>query len=399
MELQRISRRMLVGAGTATLALGIIVAAGGYATAAPVTGEIRMAGSAKAVAGSYIVVLKDGTVSTVNTRAGKLAGKYGGAVRDVYSAAIPGFEAKMSEAAAKRLAADPAVAYVEQNQTVQIQATQNNATWGIDRIDQANLPLSTTYTYNFTGSGVTAYIIDTGILTTHSDFGGRAAHGYDFVNNDSNATDCNGHGTHVAGTVGGNTYGVAKAVRLVGVRVLGCTGGGTTAGVISGVNWVTQNAQKPAVANMSLGGGASTTLDTAVRNSIAAGISYAVAAGNSNTNACNSSPARVPTAITVGATTRTDARSSFSNYGSCLDIFAPGTSITSAWYTTTTATSTISGTSMASPHVAGAAALVLQANPSFTPAQVASWLTTNAVANKVTSPGTSSPNRLLQTPR
>jgi subtilisin family serine protease len=379
-----------------TIALTAIVGFGTPALAAPVTGDIRQAGSPTAVPGSYIVVLKDGTVSTVPTRAAGLADKYDGAVNEVYSSALRGFETTMSERSAKRLAADPAVAYVEQNQVIELQDTQTGATWGLDRLDQASLPLNSSYTYPNTASSVRAYIIDTGILTTHSQFGGRATSGYDFVDNDSNATDCNGHGTHVAGTVGGSTYGVAKAVKLIGVRVLDCEGSGTTAGVISGVNWVTSNAIKPAVANMSLGGGVSTTLDTAVSNSIAAGITYGLAGGNENTNACNSSPSRVSTGITVGATTSADARASYSNYGSCLDIFAPGSSITSAWYTSTTATNTISGTSMATPHVVGVAALVLQANPSYTPAQLASYLTSNAVSGKVTSPGTGSPNLLLQ---
>ncbi|MEV6345317.1 S8 family peptidase [Actinoplanes sp. NPDC051851] len=373
----------------------MIIGVGTQAFAAPALGEVRLADSATAVPGSYIVILKDGTVSTVGTRANRLAAKYSGAVDSVYTSAVKGFAASMSATAAKRLAADPAVAYVEQNQVISIGATQSGATWGIDRIDQAALPLSGTYTYPSTASGVHAYIIDTGILTTHTDFGGRAVSGYDFVDGDSNATDCNGHGTHVAGTVGGTTYGVAKAVQLVAVRVLNCSGSGTTAGVVNGINWVTSNAIKPAVANMSLGGSASTTLDTAVSNSIAAGITYGIAAGNSSANACNYSPARVTTAITVGATTSADARASYSNYGSCLDIFAPGTSITSDWYSSTSATNTISGTSMATPHVVGAAALVLQANPSYTPAQVASYLTTNATSGVVTSPGTSSPNKLL----
>ncbi|GAA3336741.1 hypothetical protein GCM10020358_10480 [Amorphoplanes nipponensis] len=370
------------------------------ATAAPATGQIRLAGTADAVDGSYIVVLKDSAVAAkgnrvaaVGDKSSSLARGYGAQVRRTFGAALNGFEAGMSEAAAKRLAADPSVAYVEQNQRVSLLATQTGATWGLDRIDQTSLPLSTTYTYNTTASNVTAYIIDTGIKYTHSDFGGRATYGYDAVG--SGGVDCNGHGTHVAGTVGGTTYGVAKAVRLVGVRVLNCSGSGTNAGVIAGVNWVTQNARKPAVANMSLGGGVSTALDNAVAGSISSGVTYALAAGNSSANACNSSPSRVASAITVGATTSTDARASYSNYGTCLDIFAPGSSIKSDWYSSNTATNTISGTSMASPHVAGAAALVLSANPSFTPAQVRDNLVGRATANKVTNPGTGSPNRLL----
>ncbi|WP_045739700.1 S8 family peptidase [Actinoplanes rectilineatus] len=369
------------------VAAAAVLAAANPAVAAPATGQIRFAGSADAIPGSYIVVLKSGAQQAEVSQA------YGAAVRRSFGTALNGFEATMSETQAKRLAADTDVAYVEQNQVVRLNATQSNATWGLDRIDQRARPLSTTYTYPVTASNVTAYIIDTGIRYTHNDFGGRATFGYDAVG--TGGVDCNGHGTHVAGTVGGTTYGVAKAVKLVGVRVLNCSGSGTTAGVVAGINWVTSNAVKPAVANMSLGGGASTAIDNAVASSISSGVTYAVAAGNNNANACSYSPARVPTAITVGATTNTDARASYSNYGSCLDIFAPGTSITSDWYSSNTATNTISGTSMASPHVAGAAALVLSRNTSYTPAQVASALTTNATPNVVTSPGTGSPNRLL----
>lgn len=383
------------------LALAVSAASGGTAALAAPTGQIRYAGAADAVPGSYLVVLKDGAgAAAVGAQARTLAGTYGGSVKQVFGSALSGYAATMEASAAKRLAADPAVAYVEQDRIITADATQSNATWGLDRIDQRALPLSTTYTYPSTGSSVHAYIIDTGILTTHSEFGGRATSGYDFVDSDSDATDCNGHGTHVAGTVGGSTYGVAKGVQLVGVRVLNCSGSGTTAGVVAGINWVTSNAIKPAVANMSLGGSASTTIDNAVSSSIASGVTYGVAAGNGNIlgvrqNACNYSPARVTTAITVGATQSTDAAASFSNYGTCVDLLAPGVNITSAWYSSTTATNTISGTSMATPHVVGAAALVLQANPSYTPAQVSSYLTTNATPNVVTNAGTGTPNRLL----
>ncbi|MFC8848172.1 S8 family peptidase [Micromonospora sp. NPDC057141] len=378
---------------------------GGPVSAAPATGEIRHAGGATAVPSSYIVVLKDSAVggkagtraTAVASSASSLAERFGGSVAQVYGAALNGFEVRLSEAAAKRLAAHPSVAWVEQNHEVSIQTTQANPPWGLDRTDQAALPLSSSYNYTSAGTGVTAYVIDTGIKTTHNDFGGQAVDGYDAVDNALPAADCNGHGTHVAGTVGGTSYGVAKDVKLVAVRVLNCRGRGTNAGVIGGVNWVTSDHQagQPAVANMSLGGGANSSLDTAVANSIADGVTYAVAAGNSNANACSSSPAAVPTAITVGATQSNDARASFSNYGTCLDIFAPGVDVLSAWYSSNTATNTISGTSMASPHVAGAAARVLSNNPTWTPAQVAAHLTSTATAGVVTSPGTGSPNRLL----
>ncbi|NUQ13445.1 MAG: S8 family serine peptidase [Gemmatimonadaceae bacterium] len=288
---------------------------------------------------------------------------------------------------------DNDVAYVEQVQEYSIDATQNNATWGLDRIDQANLPLNGTYSYTSTGSGVRAYIIDTGIRTSHNDFGGRASFGVNYAGGSN--SDCNGHGTHVAGTVGGTTWGVAKAVRLIAVKVLNCSGSGTTTGVVSGINWVAANAIKPAVANMSLGGGASTSIDNAVQNAINAGITFVVAAGNSNANACNYSPARAANAITVGATTSTDARASYSNYGTCVDIFAPGSSIRSAWHTSNSATNTISGTSMASPHVAGAVARYLQGNPTASPSTVTSAIINAATLNKVTNAGAGSPNRLL----
>jgi len=293
------------------------------------------------------------------------------------------------------MAADPRVSYIEQDSEVWAVATQQGATWGLDRIDQHNRPLSGTYTYNTTASNVHAYVIDTGIRSTHTQFGGRVSGGASFVNDGRGTTDCNGHGTHVSGTIGGSTYGVAKAVRLHPVRVLDCNGSGTTSGVIAGVNWVTSNHQSPAVANMSLGGGASSSLDTAVANSIASGVTYAIAAGNSNANACNSSPARVGTAITVGSTTSADGRSSFSNFGTCLDIFAPGSSITSAWASSDTATNTISGTSMATPHVAGAAALYLAAHTGASPATVRNALVNGATANVIGNVGSGSPNRLL----
>ncbi|MEO3779205.1 S8 family peptidase [Micromonospora sp. B11E3] len=405
MTLPHTSRRRLAAFGVFTASAMAAAMIGGPASAAPASGEILHADGAAAVPGSYIVVLKDSAVggragtqeAAVAASARSLAARYNATLGHVYGTALNGFEARLSEQAAKRLAADPSVAYVEQNQTVQATATQTNPPWGLDRIDQPNRPLSATYNYTTTGSGVTAYIIDTGIRTTHTQFGGRAVDGYDAIDGALPAADCNGHGTHVAGTVGGSTYGVAKSVRLIAVRVLNCSGSGTWAQVIAGVNWVTSHHQagQPAVANMSLGGGLTSSLNTAVANSIADGVSYAVAAGNNGANACNYSPASVSTAITVGATDSTDTRASWSNYGSCLDIFAPGVSVLSAWYTSDTATNTISGTSMASPHVAGVVARVLQSNPTWSPATVHSHIVSTATAGVVINPGTGSPNRLL----
>lgn len=358
------------------------------------------ADSPSAIRGQYIVVLKPDATTRLDEliAAAEQAGAGETRLLHRYEAALNGFAAVLPDRAVEALRLHPAVDYIEVDQTVQIDATQSPATWGIDRIDQRNLPLSNSYTYNNTGSGVTAYIIDTGIRFSHNEFGGRAVSGYDAVDGGS-ADDCNGHGTHVAGTVGGSTYGVAKGVRLVGVRVLNCSGSGSTSGVIAGVDWVTSNhtGTNPAVANMSLGGSASSSLDSAVNRSISDGVSYAVAAGNSNANACYYSPARVSAAITVGATTSSDTRASYSNYGSCLDIFAPGSSITSAWYTGNTATNTISGTSMATPHVAGVAALYLQGNPGASPSTVRNALVNNSTTGVVKSPGTNSPNRLLYT--
>jgi subtilisin family serine protease len=393
------------GAAVAALGLAAAVVAAlavaGSATAAPATGQIRVATGAEAVAGSYIVGFKSGAATgsagAVGQAAGTLAGRYGGAVRYTYTSAVRGFAANMSAAAARRLAADPQVAWVEQDSKVRLITTQSGATWGLDRIDQRALPLTGTYSYDTTAANVHAYIIDTGIRTTHVDFGGRASVGTDTVGDGRNGQDCNGHGTHVSGTVGGATFGVAKGVSLVAVRVLDCAGSGTNAGVIAGVDWVTAHRISPAVANMSLGGGVSAALDQAVRNSIAAGVSYAIAAGNSNANACNSSPARTAEAITVGATDFNDNRASFSNFGACLDIFAPGVNITSDWGSSDTATNTISGTSMATPHTAGAAALFLAANATASPATVRNALVAAGSAGRVVNPGTGSPNVLLFT--
>ncbi len=324
--------------------------------------------------GRYIVVFND-NVRDVPGLARGLANRHGAEPIFVYEHALKGFAVALPEQAAVALSRNPNVAYVEPDSRVWAFGDQPNPTWGLDRIDQASPTLDHNYHYDSTGIGVTAYIIDTGILVGHSQFGGRASSGYDFVDNDANATDCNGHGTHVAGTVGGATYGVAKQVSLVAVRVLGCDGSGSTTGVIAGIDWVTAHHVGPSVANMSLGGGASSALDAAVRASIASGVAYALSAGNGNRagvaqDACNYSPARVAEAMTISATDSADRKASWANYGSCVDWFAPGVGITSAWYTGTSATGTISGTSMATPHTTGVAALYLADHRTATPAEV-----------------------------
>src|SRR3954465_4726228 len=395
--------------GTALCLIGVVIVAMTPTTAQQTAADRSHGGrfhrqGARAIPNHYIVVLdrdaagrQDGAASIdLNDRdIADLMPDWAGTVTRRFNHALNGFTAQMTEQQAEALSEDPRVAFVEEDSIVEALTTQTNPPWGLDRIGQRDLPLNQTYSYTTTGSGVNAYIIDTGIRRTHTQFGGRASAAFDAVGDGQNTNDCNGHGTHVSGTVGGSTFGVAKGVRLFAVRVLNCNGSGTNSGVIAGVDWVTANHVSPAVAKMSLGGGAASALDTAVNNSINSGVTYSIAAGNSNTNACTQSPARVAAAITVGSTASTDARSSFSNIGTCVDIFAPGSSITSAWATSDTATNTISGTSMATPHVAGVAARYLQNNRTASAATVRNAIVAAASLNKLTGIPTGTANRLL----
>ncbi|MDQ0940002.1 S8 family peptidase [Streptomyces sp. V1I1] len=392
---KRASRIKLTAAITAVAAAaGVTVLSTSFAGAAtPAQGTIYGANAEGAVAGSYIVLL--------DKKADKqdLAKEYGGKLQRNYSSAVNGFSASgLSETEAKRLAADPAVDKVVQNKKFSINATQDNPpSWGLDRIDQADTAGDKKYTYpDSAGEGVTAYVIDTGVRISHKDFEGRAAHGFDAVDNDDSADDGNGHGTHVAGTIAGAAHGVAKKSKVVAVRVLDDNGSGTTEQVVAGIDWVTKNHQGPSVANMSLGGGADEALDEAVRKAIASGVTFAVAAGNESTDASQGSPARVKEAITVASSTKDDAQSEFSNFGQIVDIYAPGSDITSAWNDSDEGTKTISGTSMATPHVVGAAAVYLGAHQDATPEQVATALTDGATADKITNPSEGTPNKLLK---
>lgn len=357
------------------------------------TGTIKNQGATGAIDGSYTVVLKGEhsrsktTAKAVSQQATSLTKTYGGKVSHTYSAALRGFSVKISGDAARKLAADPAVDYVSQNTKVKA-----SETWGLDRIDQEDLPLDDSYKAPNDGADSTVYVVDTGLDMTHPDFEGRAKSGPDFVDGDDDSSDCQGHGTHVAGTVGSKTYGVAKKTNLVGVRVLDCQGSGSTDAITKAIDWVTQNAPEASVGNMSLGGGKDPALDDAVENSTKGGVVWAVAAGNETSDACNVSPGGAPSAYTTGSTDETDKLSDFSNYGECVDINAPGTDITST--SNGGGTEEMSGTSMASPHAAGALAVARTANTGGTPEDAMKAVSDGASSDKIDDPN-GSPNLLL----
>lgn len=395
-----LSVRAALSVALLALALGITNASAQFSAASNTDHAPIIRAAENGIKDQWIVVFEQGekrgvkAQSFVSAASADLARASGGSVMRTFSNALSAAVMRVPERGLRALQRDKRVVYIEQDRIVSINATQTNATWGLDRIDQRALPLDGSYTYNASGAGVNAYIVDTGILLSHNDYAARANAGFTAINDGNGTSDCNGHGTHVAGTVGGSTWGVAKDVELWAVRVLGCNGSGSNSGVIAGVDWVAANAQLPAVANMSLGGGSSTALDDAVRSAISSGVTFVVAAGNDNADACNGSPNRVAEAITTGSSSSSDSRSSFSNWGSCVNIFAPGSSITSTWINGNSSTNTISGTSMAAPHVAGAAALYLEANSTAAPTEVFNALVNNATTGRLNSLN-GSPNRLL----
>ncbi|MEI1753741.1 S8 family peptidase [Acinetobacter baumannii] len=367
--------------------------------ASNVVNPVNDSSQAKGIIKNQYIVILNKDAGPSKDFAQNIAKQHAGKVLQSYDTVLKGFAIYLPDTAGtafiEAMKKNPHVLSVESDTIVNIDATtQSNPDWGLDRIDQKALPLNSTYSYLQTGSGTTAYIVDTGILSSHQEFSGRVLSGYTAISDGNGTTDCNGHGTHVAGTVGGTTYGVAKNVNLVPIRILGCDGSGASSNVIAGLDWILKNGKKPAVVNMSLGGATSSSLDSAVENLFNNGYVMVVAAGNSNTDACSSSPARVSKAITVAATDNTDTRASYSNYGSCVDIFAPGSQINSSWIGSNTATKILNGTSMATPHVAGVVAEMLQSTPTASPQTISTNLLNQASSNVVKNPS-GSPNRLL----
>jgi len=403
---RKLRRGLVAGIATAGVAAATVAFAG------PVQadeGQILAANTPNAVAGSYTVVLKGSEAAksamsvdakqqvkaTVTSKAQSMVAETGGQVTQAYGSALEGFSVRASEAEAKKLAGSADVAFVIQNQTFKINDVQDNPTWGLDRVDQRDLPLDKKYNYSTTADNVTAYIVDTGITADHPEFAGRIQPGKDLIDGDTDPADGHGHGTHVAGTVAGETYGLAKGAKIVGVRVLDDSGSGTTEQVVGGIDFVAESASGPSVANMSLGGPVDEALDAAVKGAVTKGVTFAVAAGNDSQDADNASPARVPEALTVAASDNADAQADFSNFGPVVDVYAPGVDVESAW--NDGSTNVISGTSMASPHVAGAAALYLAANPDAAPADVEAALTGAATPDKITNASPDPANLLLFT--
>lgn len=384
------------------LAVFAVGAAATFLTPSTIQGhKSKIRKATQPIPNRYVVVLKPTALrsqaETSESSAGRLASRFGGAVDKVFNHALQGFSAEMTPQAAQAMSNDPDVLFVEEDSYISVNTTQHNAPWGLDRVDQRNVPLNNSYTYAKTGAGVHVYVIDSGIRASHVEFAGRATADYDSMYDGQNGNDCHGHGTHVAATIGGSNYGVAKNVRLHGIRVVGCNGIGTVSSAVEGIDWVTANHVSPAVANMSMGSAASPLMDFAVQGSIDAGVTYVAAAGNANADACQVSPARVGSVITVGASDQNDVRAPFSNFGSCVDLFAPGVDVMSAWAWNDVASFTASGTSMATPHVTGAVALYLEDNPNATPAQATVGVMGDATSGTMNPMGDGSPNLMLFT--
>lgn len=384
------------------LAVIAVGAAATFLTPSTIQGhKSKLRKAAHPVPNRYVVVLKPTALrsqeETSENSAGRLVSRFGGAVDKVFNHALQGFSAEMTPEAAEAMSNDPEVLFIEEDSYISVNATQHNAPWGLDRVDQRNVPLNNSYNYVKTGAGVHVYVIDSGIRATHVEFAGRATADYDSMYDGQNGNDCHGHGTHVAATIGGSSYGVAKNVRIHGIRVVGCNGIGTVSTAVEGIDWVTANHVSPAVANMSMGSAASPLMDFAVQGSIDEGVTYVAAAGNAAADACQVSPARLGSVITVGASDQNDVRAPFSNFGACVDLFAPGAGVLSAWAWNDTASFTASGTSMSAPHVAGAVALYLEDNPNATPAQATTGVMGVATSGTMNPMGDGSPNLMVFT--